>query len=183
MYTLDEIKELINTLDSSGLTALEIKDKYGETISIKKETVKETAISRTNPDNIPQIAIALSPGTSVVNETPQQAPVQPTYTTTKRIADDEQPKIEKNKDSETVKEDNYKTITSPMVGVFYSSPSPDADPYISVGQTINNGDIVCIIEAMKLMNEIPATESGTITEICVNNGDIVEFGQPLFKVK
>ena len=70
-----------------------------------------------------------------------------------------------------------------MVGVFYTSPSPEADAYVSVGQSVQSGDVVCIIEAMKLMNEIPATESGTIVEVCVSNGDIVEYGQPLFKLK
>ncbi len=75
-----------------------------------------------------------------------------------------------------------KTIKSPMVGVFYAAPSPDRPSFVNVGDTVNKGDIVCIIEAMKIMNEIPATESGTITEILVENGDVVEFDQPLFKI-
>lgn len=70
-----------------------------------------------------------------------------------------------------------------MVGVFYSAPSPDAKPYVSVGQNVSAGDVVCIIEAMKLMNEVPATEGGVVAEICVQNGDVVEYGQPLFKLK
>ncbi len=75
-----------------------------------------------------------------------------------------------------------KAIKSPMVGVFYAAPAPDKPAFVSVGQTVNKGDVVCIIEAMKIMNEITAEESGTITEILVNNGDVVEFDQPLFAI-
>ena len=74
-------------------------------------------------------------------------------------------------------------ITSPMVGTFYSSPSPDAEPYVKVGDTIRAGQIVCIIEAMKLMNEIEADVSGKITEICVENGETIEFGQVLMYIE
>ncbi len=74
-------------------------------------------------------------------------------------------------------------IESPMVGVFYSAPSPDSDPYVTVGSTVKKGDVVCLIEAMKLMNEVTAEKSGTITEICVENGQVVEYGQPLFLIK
>jgi len=79
-------------------------------------------------------------------------------------------------------EESAKTINSPMVGVFYASPSPDREPFVTVGRKVNKGDVVCIIEAMKIMNEITAEESGTITEILVNNGDVVEYGQPMFKI-
>lgn len=75
-----------------------------------------------------------------------------------------------------------KSIKSPMVGVFYAAPAPDRPPFVSVGDTVNKGDVVCIIEAMKIMNEITADESGTITEILVDNGDVVEYDQPLFKI-
>ncbi len=74
-------------------------------------------------------------------------------------------------------------IESPMVGVFYAAPSPDSEPYVSVGSTVKKGDVVCIIEAMKLMNEVTAEKSGVITEICVENGQVVEYGQPLFFIK
>lgn len=74
------------------------------------------------------------------------------------------------------------TIKSPMVGVFYAAPSPDRPPFVSVGDTVGKGDVVCIIEAMKIMNEITADKSGTITEILVENGDVVEYDQPLFKI-
>jgi len=73
-------------------------------------------------------------------------------------------------------------VKSPMVGVFYSSPSPDAEMFVSIGSKIKKGDVLCIIEAMKLMNEIAAEQDGEVVDICVNNGDIIEFGQVLFKI-
>lgn len=79
--------------------------------------------------------------------------------------------------------DNRKSITSPMVGTFYAAPSPDAAPFVQVGDTIKEGDTVCIVEAMKLMNQIDAEISGKIVEICVENGQPVEFGQVLMYVE
>lgn len=76
-----------------------------------------------------------------------------------------------------------KPITSPMVGTFYAASSPDAEPFVKVGQSISKGEVVCIVEAMKLMNEIEAEFSGTITEICVENAQPVEFGQVLMYVE
>lgn len=76
-----------------------------------------------------------------------------------------------------------KPLTSPMVGTFYKAPSPDAKPFVQVGQTIKEGDVVCIVEAMKLMNEIEAEVSGKIVEICVSDGQPVEFGQVLMYVE
>jgi len=74
-------------------------------------------------------------------------------------------------------------ITSPMVGTFYSAPSPDAAPFVKVGQEVKKGDKVCIIEAMKLMNEIESEFDGKITEICISDGQPVEFGQVLMYVE
>jgi acetyl-CoA carboxylase biotin carboxyl carrier protein len=74
-------------------------------------------------------------------------------------------------------------ITSPIVGTFYSKPSPDAQPYVGLGSRVQKGQAICIIEAMKLMNEIEADESGEIIEMFVDNGQPVEFGQPLFGIK
>lgn len=74
-------------------------------------------------------------------------------------------------------------ITAPMVGTFYSAPSPDDAPFVKVGDNVSIGQVVCIIEAMKLMNEIEADVSGKITEICVKNGDSIEFGQVLMYVE
>lgn len=78
---------------------------------------------------------------------------------------------------------NLHTVTSPMVGTFYSAPSPDSDDFVSVGGIVSNGQTLCIIEAMKLMNELEADVDGTVAEILVKNGDPVEFGQALFKIK
>lgn len=80
-------------------------------------------------------------------------------------------------------EDATKLIKSPMVGTFYAAPSPDNPVYVGVGDTVKPDTVVCIVEAMKVMNEIKAETSGVIAEICVNNGDSVEYGQPLFKLK
>ncbi|MDR1326804.1 MAG: acetyl-CoA carboxylase biotin carboxyl carrier protein [Heliobacteriaceae bacterium] len=76
-----------------------------------------------------------------------------------------------------------KPLTSPMVGTFYKSPSPDAKPFVEVGRDIQQGDVVCIIEAMKLMNEIESEFAGKVVEICVENGQPVEFGQVLMYVE
>ncbi len=73
-------------------------------------------------------------------------------------------------------------VLSPTVGVFYASPSPDARPFVEVGDQVKKGDTLCIIEAMKLMNEIPSEVNGTVAEICVGNGQVVEYNQPLFRI-
>ncbi len=73
-------------------------------------------------------------------------------------------------------------IKSPMVGVFYAAPSPDAPPYVKRGDQVKKGDVLCIIEAMKLMNELVAEQDGEIADICVENGQVVEFGQTMFKI-
>ena len=72
-----------------------------------------------------------------------------------------------------------KAVTSPMVGTFYASSSPEAEPFVEVGSEIKEGDVVCIIEAMKLMNEIKSEHAGKVTQICVKNGDPIEYGQVL----
>ena len=76
-----------------------------------------------------------------------------------------------------------KAITSPMVGTFYMAPSPEAAPFVEIGSEVKVGDVVCIIEAMKLMNEIKSEEAGKVVKICVKNGDPVEFGQVLMYVE
>jgi acetyl-CoA carboxylase biotin carboxyl carrier protein len=91
------------------------------------------------------------------------------------------PASEKPSASEPAKS-NYKEITSPMVGTFYSSPSPDAPAFVETGKTINADTVVCIIEAMKVMNEIKAEIAGKIVEVVAENGKPVQFGQVLFRV-
>ena len=84
---------------------------------------------------------------------------------------------------ESVSKSEGTPVTSPMVGVFYAAPAPDQEPYVSVGARVNKGDVLCLIEAMKLMNEVTAEKSGEITEVCVDNGQVVEYGQTLFMIK
>ena len=79
--------------------------------------------------------------------------------------------------------DKGTVIRSPMVGTFYSSPAPDQDPYVTKGQMVKEGDVLCIIEAMKLMNEIKAEISGKVLEVMATNGQPVEFDQPLYKIE
>ena len=78
---------------------------------------------------------------------------------------------------------NYKEITSPMVGTFYAAATPESPAYLSVGSTVTEGAVVCIIEAMKVMNEIKSEVSGTVVEVCAENGKPVQFEQVLFRVK
>jgi acetyl-CoA carboxylase biotin carboxyl carrier protein len=87
------------------------------------------------------------------------------------------------KEVESTDEENYKIITSPVVGTFYSKSAPTANPYVHVGQKVKKGDVLCIIEAMKLMNEIEAECSGEIIEILAKDEDMVDYGKPLFKIK
>lgn len=110
----------------------------------------------------PQVAVQAAPVVQAA-PAPQSAPAQ-TAPTAAPVAD------------------SGKTINAPIVGVFYAAPSPDAQPYVSVGKQVKKGDTVCIIEAMKCMNEIQAEEDGEIAEILVKDGELVEYGQPLFKI-
>tara|TARA_S200000501_G_scaffold82023_1_gene74177 strand:- start:569 stop:1015 length:447 start_codon:yes stop_codon:yes gene_type:complete len=86
----------------------------------------------------------------------------------------------KNKQFET---ENIETVVSPMVGTFYRAPSPESSPFIDVGQLVEEGQTLCVIEAMKLMNEVPSNISGKVLEVLVENGEPVEFEQPLFKIE
>ena len=91
-----------------------------------------------------------------------------------------QTSVSDNKDEPVSDKENEKSILSPMPGVFYSSQSPDKPPYVEVGDTVKSGQVLCIIESMKIMNEIESEYNGIIKEIIVNNSDPVEFNQPLF---
>ncbi len=82
-----------------------------------------------------------------------------------------------------IEEAGVSVVRSPMVGTFYASPAPDSDPYVNRGQEVKSGDVLCIIEAMKLMNEIKTDVSGKVVDVLVENGQPVEFDQPLFKIQ
>ncbi len=78
---------------------------------------------------------------------------------------------------------DYISVTSPMVGVFYAAPAENAAPYVSVGDSVTKGQPLCVVEAMKMMNEITAEEDGTISKVCVADGAVVEYGTELFRIK
>ncbi|MPN17212.1 Biotin carboxyl carrier protein of acetyl-CoA carboxylase [bioreactor metagenome] len=80
-------------------------------------------------------------------------------------------------------EEGLHVVTAPMVGVYYASPGPEAKPYVAIGDRVKPGDVLCIIEAMKLMNEITAEGHGVVTEICAGNRQVVEYGHPLFYLR
>lgn len=113
--------------------------------------------------------VAVVPAQQVVAQQSTNIPVVQSIQTTQPI-------------QEELKEE-YKEIKSPMVGTFYSKPSPDKEEFVKVGDKVKKGQVVCIIEAMKLMNEIEAEFDGEVVEVCLNDGDAVEYGKPLFKLK
>ena len=151
-----EIKKLMDDMGNSKLEELEIEFPDGVKISMKKREKREVIVE-------PHIIEASAPVT-VPTIKPQEEKGM--------VA------IPKKKE-----EENYKVIKSPMVGTFYASSSPDKDPYVKVGDKIAKGQVVCIVEAMKLMNEIESEFDGEIVEICAKNEDVVEYGTPLFKIK
>ena len=156
-----EIKKLIDDMGESKIDELEIEFPEGIKISMKKNTKKEVVIAK---EEIP---------TSVIEAS---APMTVPVVTKKQ--ENSLVNVE-NKENE----ENLRTIKSPMVGTFYASSSPDKEPYVKVGDKVKKGQVVCIVEAMKLMNEIESEFDGEIVEICENNQDMVEYGTPLFKVK
>lgn len=156
-YDLDDVKRLIELANKNDLSVLEIETKKGRRIRIEKNKPVAPAVAFNATAPAPTVAPAPVVETAPVQ---QSAPTQ---------ASAPQP--------------TGKTIKAPMVGVFYQAASPEAEPYVTVGKTVKKGDTVCIIEAMKLMNEIQAEEDGTIKEILAKNGDIIEYGQPLFVIE
>jgi len=94
-----------------------------------------------------------------------------------------QPSIKKEKENDTaINFNNVTEIKSPMIGVFYCAPSPDSEPFVKIGSKVKKGDVLCIVEAMKLMNDITAEVDGEIVDICAEDGQVVEFGQTIFKI-
>lgn len=153
-----EIKELIEILDQSSLTEINIEDK-GNVVNLKKETETEIITPQISQQPMQQVS-------------PQQGVMSAPVST--------QSSEEVNTNAV---EDNLQTINAPMVGTFYKSPSPEESAYVQVGDSVTNESTVCILEAMKLFNEIQAEVTGEIAEILVEDGQMVEYGQPLFKVK
>lgn len=157
---MEEIRELIRLLDESSLA--EIRIEHEETkIQLKKFTSEVPPISAGAAQ-----ATFVSPPPTVQNTATVQtsAPVQEVQATR---TDDL----------------GMHTVTSPMVGTFYRSPSPDAPSFVEVGAKVGDKTVICIVEAMKLMNELEAEVSGEVVEVMAKNGDLVEYGQPLFKIR
>lgn len=98
------------------------------------------------------------------------------------ISEDAEQKKE-NRPIEVVTQEEYKTIVAPMVGTFYAAANPSAEPIVKIGMQLKKGDVVCILEAMKLMNEVEADVEGEVIDILVKNEEMVEYGQPLFLLK
>jgi len=151
---LQKIKELIEMMIANDLLELEIVNGDSK-IHLKRPQPQPPAIT-----TVPVIG-------------PTPAAVGPAEPALKAA----ESKPEKTQETELV------DIKSPLVGTFYTTPSPDSDPYVQVGSEVNPDTVVCIVEAMKVMNEIKAEVSGTIARITVANGQAVEYGQVLFKVK
>ncbi len=160
MLTVQEINQLIEKLDQSSIDELSY-EANGAKIKLKKNAgVAPTTLT-------PQPVKQDTPQAPVTESTTIQEPVE-----------------ESEAKQEIEAPANYDhEIVSPMVGTFYSSPSPDKPVYVHVGDQVEEDSIVCIVEAMKLFNEIEADAKGTITEILVENGELVEYGQPLFRIK
>lgn len=149
----EKIKQLMDDMGNSKLTEINVDFPDGTKISMKKELKKETI---------------------VVNQVDA------------KLVENSNLKLEDVKEESTkseIKENEGNVVKSPMVGTFYIKPSPTSEPYVEIGKDVKQGDTLCIIEAMKLMNEIESEFSGKVAEILVKDGDMVEYGTPLFRIK
>lgn len=160
---LKEIDKLIDKLTAKGITEFEL-EREGFRIRICKNApviVSNTAVEAT-PAELPI-------------EVTQEAKVEPEVSEIVETKTEEKPQPSGS--------DNLHVITSPMVGTFYRSPSPGAKPYVELGDRVKKGQVCCIVEAMKLMNEILIDFPGVVNEIHVENAQPVEFGEPLFTIE
>ena len=151
-----KIKKLIELLEESGIAEIEIKE--GE------EAVRISRMGAPGAGTVPatQVVHTAAPTASI-------PPLQPAALAEGAAAAKPKP--------------NEHVITAPMVGTFYAAPSPGAKPFVEIGDEIKVGQVLCVIEAMKMMNQIEADKAGRITSIMARNGDPVEFGQPLFVIE
>lgn len=168
----EKIKELIKLVDSSSLAFFELQS-GNDHIKMDKSLVRGltdgVSGNNSNVNNLVNTPI------SSVNTGDSKEKIENVIVEKEEI---------KTSEKEIVVDDkNVSIITSPMVGTFYSSASPESAPFVEIGNTVSKGKVICIIEAMKLMNEIESEYNGTIVERLANDGDMVEYGQPLFKVK
>ena len=169
MLKVQEIREIIKLIDQSSIDEFTYEAE-GTKVKLKKNNSQPAAIVAA-----PQPAPAVQAAPAPAAETAPAAPATPASV-------QEAPVAPVQKES-AVNDETLHKITSPMVGTFYQSSSPDTPTYVQVGDKVNADDVVCIVEAMKLFNEIEAEVSGEIVEILVKDGQLVEYGQPLFLVK
>jgi acetyl-CoA carboxylase biotin carboxyl carrier protein len=154
-----ELRELAELVDAHGFTEFEFEN-------------EKIRVRLSKQSNAPQIVHAVQPMAA-------QA-IAPPPTGTPKL---ETPHPGARAENEASADEDLFKITSPIVGTFYSAPSPDKPPYVAVGDKVNEATVVCIVEAMKLMNEIQAETTGEVIKIYVENGQPVEYGQPLFGIK
>lgn len=159
----EKIKQLMDDMGNSKLTSVDIE--FPDGIKIKMEKKNEVQVITSQELTSSNIENTIIPNKTIItNEN---------LNTTSEI---------KNTASKQENELNGEIVKSPMIGTFYSKPSPTSNPYVEVGTEVKKGDVLCIIEAMKLMNEIEAEVNGKIAEILVKDGDAVDYGKPLFKI-
>ena len=168
MLKIQEIREIIKLIDSSSIDEFSLNEE-GTKLKLKK--------------NAGQVVVAEAPKAVAQAVAPVAAPAA--APAPKIEAAPAAPKAEAAPapKAEVAADANLHKIVSPMVGTFYQSPSPDADVFVKVGDKVGEETVVCIVEAMKLFNEIEAEVTGEIVEILVKDGELVEYGQPLFLVK
>ena len=140
----------------------------------------EKVIKLLKDNDLHEIEIEEKDSRIKVKSSAEQQVVAPSYQTT---PDASEGKVTAQKEEVEKTESKYKLILSPMVGTFYRSPAPESPLYVEEGQVINKGQILCLVEAMKLMNEIEADIKGKIISILVENGQPVEYGEPLFEIE
>ena len=170
----EKIKELIKLVDSSSLAFFELANGNDH---IKMDKSLSRGLADNNLSNLSNASNV----NNLVNFSNVSNSIKSIEKSEEYVVETEEVK---NNEKEIVVEDkNVRVITSPMVGTFYSSASPESPAFVEVGGAVSTGKVICIIEAMKLMNEIESEYSGIIVERLVNDGDMVEYGQPLFKIK
>ena len=164
----EELLKLIDRLETSSIRYVDYSH-AGDHVVLSKEALN-TSATAVNPTNV--IGQAEAPTNMYVLENE-----------TKTVPSEVLTKTEVETSETTSVEVEGEAVLSPMVGVAYLQANPDADPFVQVGDTVKQGDVIVLIEAMKLMNEIQAPKSGVITEILVDNESVVEFNQPLIRIK
>lgn len=168
MLKIQEIREIIKLIDSSSIDEFSLNEE-GTKLKLKK--------------NAGQVVVAEAPKAVARAVAPVAAPAAAPAPKTEAAPAAPKAEAAPAPKAEVAADANLHKIVSPMVGTFYQSPSPDADVFVKVGDKVGEETVVCIVEAMKLFNEIEAEVTGEIVEILVKDGELVEYGQPLFLVK